>query len=55
MLRALMQEARRRGSSEVYLHSQSHARDFYLRHGFVAEGEEYEEAGIPHIAMRASL
>jgi predicted GNAT family N-acyltransferase len=55
MLRVLMEEAKRRGFGEVYLHSQSHARDFYLRHGFVAEGEEYEEAGIPHIAMRASL
>ena len=55
MLRALMEEAKRRGAGEVYLHSQSHARDFYLRHGFVAEGGEYEEAGIPHIAMRALL
>jgi predicted GNAT family N-acyltransferase len=55
MLRSLMEEAKRRGFGEVYLHSQIHARDFYLRHGFVAEGEEYEEAGIPHIAMRASL
>jgi len=55
MLRALMAEAKRRGFREAYLHSQSHARDFYARLGFTAEGEEYLEAGIPHIAMRAAL
>ena len=55
MLAALMQEAKRLGHSEVYLHSQSHAQAFYLRHGYVVEGEEYFEAGIPHIGMRAKL
>lgn len=55
MLKALMAEAKRRGFREVYLHSQSHARDFYLRHGFIAEGDEFEEAGIAHIGMRASF
>ena len=53
MLAELMAEARRRGMPEVYLHSQSHAKAFYERHGFTVEGEEYMEAGIPHIAMRA--
>ena len=52
---ALMDEARRRGFRETYLHAQSHARDFYARHGYVAEGDEYLEAGIPHIGMRATL
>ncbi len=55
ILAALMQEARRRGFSEAYLHAQSHARDFYARHGFVVEGAEYLEAGIPHVGMRARL
>ena len=53
MLGELMAEAKRRGMPEVYLHSQSHAKAFYERHGFTVEGEEYMEAGIPHIAMRA--
>ena len=53
MLSELVAEARRRGMSEVYLHSQSHAKAFYERHGFAVEGYEYMEAGIPHIAMRA--
>ncbi|MBL0143187.1 MAG: GNAT family N-acetyltransferase [Betaproteobacteria bacterium] len=55
ILDALMAEARRRGFRETYLHAQSHAQVFYARHGYVAEGEEYLEAGIPHIRMRAPL
>jgi predicted GNAT family N-acyltransferase len=55
ILKALMGEARRRGFRETYLHAQSHAKDFYARHGYAVEGEEYLEAGIPHIGMRARL
>jgi predicted GNAT family N-acyltransferase len=55
MLEALMDEARRRGFRETHLHAQSHAKDFYARHGYVVEGEEYLEAGIPHVGMRARL
>lgn len=55
ILEALMAEARRRGFRETYLHAQAHAKEFYARHGYVAEGKEYLEAGIPHIGMRASL
>lgn len=53
MLEALVAEAKRRGLRETYLHAQAHAKDFYARHGFVVEGEEYLEAGIPHVLMRA--
>jgi predicted GNAT family N-acyltransferase len=55
ILDALMSEARRRGLRETYLHAQSHATAFYARHGYVAEGGEYLEAGIPHVGMRAKL
>ena len=55
MLTALVEEARRRGVREVHLHAQTRARRFYERHGFRAEGEEYLEAGIPHVGMRRSL
>ncbi len=55
MLESLVAEARRRGFREVYLHAQVRARDFYLRHGFAVEGEEYLEAGIPHVGMRMKL
>jgi predicted GNAT family N-acyltransferase len=53
ILKTLMAEAKRRGFRDTYLHAQSHAKDFYARHGYVVEGEEYFEAGIPHIGMRA--
>jgi predicted GNAT family N-acyltransferase len=55
ILEALMAEAKRRGFRETYLHAQSHAKDFYARHGYAVEGDEYLEAGIPHIGMRARL
>lgn len=55
MLQALMAEAKRRGHAEAHLHSQSHARAFYERHGYAVEGDEYLEAGIPHVGMRAKL
>lgn len=55
LLAALVDEARRRGFREATLHAQSHARAFYERHGFAAEGDEYLEAGIAHVGMRARL
>lgn len=37
-----------RSLSPVYLHAQVQALGFYLKHGFVPEGDEFEEAGIGH-------
>jgi predicted GNAT family N-acyltransferase len=53
ILATLMAEAKRRGLPETYLHAQSHAKDFYARHGYVVEGDEFAEAGIAHVTMRA--
>ena len=54
--RALMEqslaEARRLGYSEVVIHAQTRVRAFYERLGFDAEGDVYEEEGIPHVSMR---
>ena len=55
VLQRLMQAARERGHREAILHAQCSVERFYRRHGFVAEGEPYEEAGIRHITMRRSL
>jgi predicted GNAT family N-acyltransferase len=55
MLKSLMQRARERGDTEVVLSAQVKAVPFYLAHGFVPEGGEYVEAGIPHQAMRRML
>ena len=52
LLRALMQAARQRGHREVALSAQTHAMPFYQRFGFVAEGDVYDDAGIPHRSMR---
>lgn len=37
------------------LHSQTRAAEFYRRLGYDRRGEEFEEAGIPHVEMRKSL
>jgi len=52
LLQALLQEARARGDRQVLLSAQAHAIPFYERFGFVAEGEEYDDAGIAHRVMR---
>jgi len=52
MLEALMQEARKRGDRCVMLNAQTHAESFYRCFGFAREGEEFMDAGIPHIRMR---
>jgi predicted GNAT family N-acyltransferase len=55
ILDRLVDRARSRGDREVILSAQVHATAFYRRHGFVEEGAEYLEAGIPHRNMRRSL
>ena len=55
ILGTLMDEARARGHREVVLSAQVQAMAFYRAHGFVAEGDEYLDAGIPHRDMRRPL
>lgn len=55
ILQALIERARRRGDREVVLSAQVHATAFYRAHGFVEEGAQYMEAGIPHRDMRRRL
>jgi predicted GNAT family N-acyltransferase len=43
--------ARRMQLETVSLNAQTHAIGFYQRYGFVAEGEEFMDAGIPHRKM----
>ncbi len=51
VLEALLAEARRLGYGRLVLHAQTHAIDFYRKHGFVEEGDEFLEAGIAHRLM----
>ena len=55
VLDALMSAARARGDHQVLLHAQRSAEAFYLRAGFQVQGEPFEEAGIPHVAMLKAL
>jgi predicted GNAT family N-acyltransferase len=55
LLLALMEAARARGDRVLRLNAQRQAEAFYARHGYVQEGEEFLDAGIPHIAMRCIL
>ena len=52
LLQTLMAQAKARGDRQVALSSQTHAAPFYQRHGFIVEGDEFVEAGIPHINMQ---
>jgi predicted GNAT family N-acyltransferase len=57
--RALMayviEQARRKGYRHLALDAQVEAIDFYRRLGFVAEGERFMDAGIPHRHMHLAL
>ncbi|MDR6215225.1 YbgC/FadM family acyl-CoA thioesterase [Paracidovorax wautersii] len=55
VLDALVAHAERRGDRRVTLHAQANAEAFYRRAGFVAVGEPYEEAGLPHVTMERVL
>jgi predicted GNAT family N-acyltransferase len=55
LLQHALETARAAGQTTVRLSAQTHAVAFYVRHGFIAEGDEYLEAGIPHVAMKVSL
>ena len=51
MLERLLEEAAQRNVRHLALHAQTQAGGFYRRFGFVEEGPEFMEAGIPHRTM----
>jgi len=55
LLAAALDAARTHGNTTLRLSAQTHAAGFYARAGFVAVGKDYEEAGIPHVAMQKAL
>lgn len=55
LLQAMIAHARSEGMAELTLHAQVTAIPFYQRLGFEAEGPEFDDAGIPHRAMRLPL
>ena len=55
LMQFVLAEAKRRGFPEAVLDSQTYAIPFYERLGFRAEGDEFDDAGIPHFLMRRKL
>lgn len=51
LLHYFLELARKKGFATVTLHAQTRAMAFYSRHGFEAHGEEFMDAGIPHVEM----
>ena len=55
VLDALERLAELRGVSEVVLHAQLPSVPFFTRRGYVAEGSQFLEEGVPHLRMRKLL
>jgi len=55
IMRRLLEEARRLGIREAFLHAQMQALPFYEKLGFRSEGGVFDEAGIPHVRMTHAL
>jgi predicted GNAT family N-acyltransferase len=55
ILECLVARARERGDKKIELFAQTHAIPFYRRYAFIESGAIFEEAGIPHQAMRRTL
>jgi YbgC/YbaW family acyl-CoA thioester hydrolase len=51
VLQALTATAGERGDRAVRLHAQRSAEGFYASSGFAAQGDAFEEVGLPHIEM----
>ncbi len=55
LLELMLGAAQARGATAVFLNAQTSAVGFYVRAGFAAEGEEFLDAGIPHLRMTRRL
>jgi predicted GNAT family N-acyltransferase len=51
IMETLLAEAREQGMLHVDVDAQTQAMPFYQRLGFVEQGEEFMDAGLPHIKM----
>ncbi|MDS0473604.1 GNAT family N-acetyltransferase [Natrinema sp. 1APR25-10V2] len=55
LMATLEERAAALGFSTLKLHSQTRAAGFYRNLDYERRGEEFEEAGIPHVEMRKSV
>lgn len=51
LLRYLLEEARKRQIRQVTVNAQIYAAGFYAKSGFRTTGNEFMDAGIPHVKM----
>ena len=51
LLKKLIDTAQKTGTLKLVLNAQISAAGFYARYGFSAEGDEFMDAGIPHLRM----
>ena len=54
LLKAILNDLPKDGR-KIYLHAQLHAKNFYLKHNFKPEGENFLEADIEHVKMNFYL
>jgi predicted GNAT family N-acyltransferase len=55
LMDAVERTARERGFETLVLHAQTDVEGFYAARGYRTVGEEFEEAGIPHVEMHRDL
>lgn len=55
IIEGLFEKALILGATELHLHAQTHALNFYKKFGFRAYGNTFSEAGIEHISMFKAL
>jgi len=55
LLNKFIDIAQRTGILELVLNAQISAAGFYTRYGFLAEGDEFMDAGIPHLRMTLDI
>jgi YbgC/YbaW family acyl-CoA thioester hydrolase len=51
ILNSLVAVAKARGDAQVLLNAQWNAQNFYAKQGFIAQGEPFDDEGMPHIEM----
>lgn len=55
LLKHLLREAKLRGLVVAIVNAQTYAVHFYMRFGFQSKGNEFLDAGIPHVRMLLQL
>ena len=55
LMKRLLSDARQEGCRSAFLNAQTSVVPFYEKLGFVTEGNEFHEAGIPHFRMTRQL